>query len=53
MLEEEQGCHFNDVDVEAFRAVMKPEYERMVAEDGVTPGFIEQLQQLVAEYSAK
>ena len=53
MLEEEQGCHFNDVDVEAFRAVMQPEYERMVSEDGVTPGFIEQLQQLVAEYSAK
>ena len=53
MLEEEQGCSFNDVDVEAFRAVMQPEYERMVAEDGVTPGFIEQLQELVAEYNAK
>ena len=53
MLEEEQGCHFNDVDVEAFRAIMQSEYERMVSEDGVTPGFIEQLQQLVAEYSAK
>ena len=53
MLEEEQGCHFNDVDVEAFRAVMAPEYERMVREDGVTEGFIDQLQALVAEYDAQ
>ena len=52
MLEKEQGCHFNDVDVEAFRAVMQPEYERMVKEDGVTEGFIPQLQELVAEYDA-
>ena len=52
MLEAEQGCKFNDVDVEAFRAAMQPEYERMVAEDGVTEGFIEQLQALVAEYDA-
>ena len=52
MLEKEQGCHFNDVDVEAFRAVMQPEYDRMVAEDGVTEGFIGQLQELVAEYDA-
>ena len=42
----------NDVDVEAFRAVMQPEYDRMVAEDGVTEGFIGQLQELVAEYDA-
>lgn len=53
MLEEEQGCHFNEVDVDAFRAVMEPEYERMVSEDGVTPGFIAQLQELVAEYNSK
>jgi TRAP-type C4-dicarboxylate transport system substrate-binding protein len=53
MLEKDQGCHFNDVDVEAFRAVMTPEYERMVKEDGVTEGFIPQLQQLVAEYNNK
>ena len=52
MLEKEQGCHFNDVDVEAFRAVMQPEYDRMVSEDGVTEGFIGQLQDLVAEYDA-
>ena len=52
MLEKEQGCHFNDVDVEAFRAVMQPEYERMVKEDGVSEGFIPQLQELVAEYDA-
>lgn len=52
MLEEEQGCHFNEVDVDAFRAVMQTEYDRMVAEDGVTEGFIEQLQALVAEYDA-
>ncbi len=53
MLEEEQGCHFNDVDVEAFRAAMEPEYQRMVDEDGVTPGFIDQLKELVAEYDAQ
>ena len=52
MLEEEQGCHFNEVDVDAFREVMQVEYERMVAEDGVTEGFIGQLQDLVAEYNA-
>lgn len=52
MLEEEQGCHFNEVDVDAFREVMQVEYERMVREDGVTEGFIGQLQDLVAEYNA-
>jgi TRAP-type C4-dicarboxylate transport system substrate-binding protein len=52
MLEEEQGCSFNEVDVDAFRAVMETEYDRMVAEDGVTEGFIPQLQALVAEYDA-
>ena len=31
---------------------MQPEYERMVKEDGVTEGFIPQLQELVAEYDA-
>lgn len=53
MLEEEQGCAFNDVDVDAFRAVMGPEYQRMVKEDGVTDGFIAQIQELVAEFDAK
>ena len=52
-LEAEQGCHFNEVDVDAFKAVMEPEYERMVKEDGVTEGFIQQLQQIVAEYDAQ
>ena len=51
-LEEEQGCHFNEVDTEAFKAAMEPEYQRM-DEDGVTPGFIEQVQALVAEYDAQ
>lgn len=53
MLEEEQGCAFNDVDVDAFRAVMGPEYQRMVKEGGVTDGFIAQIQELVAEFDAK
>ena len=39
--------------MDAFKAVMEPEYERMVKEDGVTEGFIQQLQQLVAEYDAQ
>ena len=50
MLEKEQGCHFNDVDMDAFRAVMQVEYDRLVAEDGVDPDFIPQLQALVKEY---
>jgi len=52
MLEKEQGCHFNDVDMDAFRAVMQVEYDRLVAEDGVDPDFIPKLQALVAEYDA-
>ena len=52
MLEAEKGCHFNEVDVDAFRAVMQVEYDRMVAEDGVDPDFIPALQALVAEYDA-
>ena len=50
MLEKEQGCHFNEVDMDAFRAVMQVEYDRLVAEDGVDPDFIPQLQALVKEY---
>jgi TRAP-type C4-dicarboxylate transport system substrate-binding protein len=50
MLEKEQGCHFNDVDMDAFRAVMQVEYDRLVAEDGVDPDFIPSLQALVKEY---
>ena len=41
-LEKEQGCSFNEVDVDAFRAAVQPEYDRMVKEDGVTAGFFEQ-----------
>ena len=52
MLEAEKGCHFNEVDVDAFRAVMQVEYDRMVAEDGVDADFIPALQALVAEYDA-
>lgn len=52
-LEKEQGCHFNEVDVEAFKKLMEPEYDRMVEEDGVTKGFIEKLQKLVDEYEQK
>ena len=52
MLEKEKGCHFNEVDVDAFRAVMQVEYDRMVKEDGVSEDFIPQLQALVAEYDA-
>ena len=36
-LEKEQGCSFNEVDVDAFRAAVQPEFDRMVKEDGVTP----------------
>ena len=50
MLEKEQGCHFNEVDMDAFRAVMQVEYDRLVAEDGVDPDFIPALQALVKEY---
>ncbi len=49
-LEKEQGCHFNDVDMDAFRAVMQVEYDRLVTEDGVDPDFIPSLQALVKEY---
>lgn len=52
-LEKEQGCHFNEVDVEAFKKLMEPEYDRMVQEDGVTKGFIQKLQKLVDEYDQK
>ena len=34
-LEKEQGCSFNEVDVDAFRAAVQPEFDRMVKEDGV------------------
>ena len=36
--------------MDAFRAVMQVEYDRLVAEDGVDPDFIPQLQALVKEY---
>ena len=51
-LEAEQGCHFNEVDMDAFRAVMQVEYDRLVKEDGVDADFIPALQALVAEYDA-
>ena len=31
-LEKEQGCSFNEVDVDAFRAAVQPEFDRMVKE---------------------
>ena len=49
-LEKEQGCSFNEVDVDAFRAAVQPEYDRMVKEDGVTAGFYDQVQAILAEY---
>ncbi len=49
-LEKEQGCSFNEVDAEAFRALVQPEYDRMVKEDGVTAGFYEQVQTILAQY---
>ena len=49
-LEKEQGCSFNEVDAEAFRALVQPEYDRMVKEDGVTAGFYEQVQAILAQY---
>ena len=49
-LEKEQGCSFNEVDVDAFRAAVQPEFDRMVKEDGVTPTFYEQAQAILAEY---
>ena len=49
-LEKEQGCSFNEVDVDAFRAAVQPEYDRMVKEDGVTAGFFEQAQAILAQY---
>ena len=49
-LEKEQGCSFNEVDVDAFRAAVQPEYDRMVKEDGVTAGFYDQVQAILAQY---
>ena len=49
-LEKEQGCSFNEVDVDAFRAAVQPEFDRMVKEDGVTPTFYEQAQAILAQY---
>ena len=49
-LEKEQGCSFNEVDVDAFRAAVQPEYDRMVKEDGVTAGFYDQVQAILTEY---
>ena len=51
-LEKEQGCSFNEVDVDAFRAAVQPEFERMVKEDGVTPTFYEQAQAILAVQKA-
>ena len=49
-LEKEQGCSFNEVDVDAFRAAVQPEFDRMVKEDGVRPIVYEQAQAIIAEY---
>lgn len=45
-----QGCDFNEVDAAAFQEVMTVEYDRMVKEDGVTEGFIDQLFEIAAEW---
>ena len=41
---------FNEVYVDAFRAAVQPEFDRMVKEDGVTPTFYEQAQAILAQY---
>ena len=48
----EEGCTFNEIDTAPFQALMETEYQRMVDEDGVTDGFIAQIQALVDEYNA-
>lgn len=51
-LTNEEGCTFNEVDVAPFQALMAVEYDRMVSEDGVSEGFIDQVMALVNEYDA-
>lgn len=53
MLEKERGCSFNDVDIDAFRKAVLPEYKRMEKEDGVSANFYERVQAVIAEYHKK
>ena len=48
-LEAEKGISFNEVDSEAFKALVLPIYEEMVAKKGVTPGLYERFQEIIAE----
>ena len=48
-LEAEKGITFNEVDSEAFKALVLPIYEEMVAKKGVTPGLYERFQEIIAE----
>ena len=48
-LEAEKGITFNEVDSEAFKALVMPIYDEMVAKKGVTPGLYERFQEIIAE----
>lgn len=48
-LENEMGITFNEVDSEAFKALVLPIYDEMVAKKGVTPGLYERFQEIIAE----
>ena len=48
-LETEMGITFNEVDSEAFKALVLPIYDDMVANKGVTPGLYERFQEIIAE----
>lgn len=48
-LETEMGITFNEVDSEAFKALVLPIYDEMVANKGVTPGLYERFQEIIAE----
>ena len=48
-LEAEQGITFNEVDSDAFKALVLPIYDDMVANKGVTEGLYERFQEIIAE----
>lgn len=47
-LESEMGITFNEVDSDAFKALVLPIYDEMVAKKGVTPGLYEKFQEIIA-----
>jgi TRAP-type C4-dicarboxylate transport system substrate-binding protein len=47
-LENEMGITFNEVDNDAFKALVLPIYDEMVAKRGVTPGLYEKFQEIIA-----